>query len=48
MSYSDFKLEEIKTRFNIKLIEQSGLIENEPMSPCNWLKETLRRMLMDE
>ncbi|MEH2389561.1 MAG: hypothetical protein V7K14_28135 [Nostoc sp.] len=43
MSYSDFKLEEIKTRFNIKLIEQSGLIESEPMSPSNWLKETLRR-----
>ncbi|MBD2413647.1 hypothetical protein FACHB389_15365 [Nostoc calcicola FACHB-389] len=33
MSYSDFKLEEIKTRFNIKIIEQSGLIESEPMSP---------------
>lgn len=45
MSYSDFKLEEIKTRFNIKLIEQSGLIESEPMSPSNWLKETLRRNL---
>ncbi|MFN6535345.1 MAG: hypothetical protein RM021_003080 [Nostoc sp. EkiNYC01] len=33
MAYSDFKLEEIKTRFNIKIIEQSGLIESEPMSP---------------
>ncbi len=45
MAYSDFKLEEIKTRFNIKIIEQSGLIESEPMSPSSWLQETLRRNL---
>jgi hypothetical protein len=43
MAYSDFKLEELKTKFNLSLVEQVGLIESKDVTPSNWLEETLRR-----
>ncbi|MCB1190176.1 MAG: hypothetical protein H7A23_07120 [Leptospiraceae bacterium] len=43
MAYSDFKIEEIKIRFKIKIIEKSNLITSKPVVPSDWLKETLRR-----
>jgi hypothetical protein len=45
MSYSDFKLEDIKSNFNIKIIEQMGLIDFQVIPPSDWLKETIRRNL---
>ena len=43
MAYSDFKIEELKTKFNLSIVEQVGLIESNDVTPSNWLKETLRR-----
>lgn len=45
MAYSDFKLEEIKRKFDLKIVEKSGLIESKSVVPSDWLKETLRRNL---
>jgi hypothetical protein len=45
MAYSDFKLEELKTKFNLSLVEQVGLIESNDITPSDWLTETLRRNL---
>ena len=45
MSYSDFKLEDIKSNFNIKIVEQMGLTDFQAIAPSDWLKETIRRNL---
>ncbi len=45
MSYSDFKLEEIKTKFKLKISEESGFIKSRPIAVSDWLKESLRRNL---
>jgi hypothetical protein len=45
MSYSDFKLEDIKSKFKIKIVEQMGMIDSQAISPSDWLKETIRRNL---
>ncbi|HLP87071.1 MAG TPA: hypothetical protein VK184_00495 [Nostocaceae cyanobacterium] len=45
MAYSDFKLEEIKKKFNVQIVESVDLINSEIVSPSSWLRESLRRNL---
>lgn len=43
MAYSDFTLQDLKTDFNLKLVEVNGFFAAPPVPPSEFLQEALRR-----